>query len=235
MKASQRTSRRFATLITQGHIVPRKVLFLTPKLFFFPPLSWLLQGTEPKHWYTTQFFWPVQAGSAPGNWAAKRQKGGKSIPALFCEPNLSWQQNVPFVIKAAFLGQVISHCLSLEWTTALPLWLWIITRQMFCLHSIVLRWLRCWLVGPSIYFHFSLKWELTASALSSFCWVITCFCESYLSRYDLPQYGSRRKLISPSGLYDEYGEVVVDDDGSYYYSPQESDGEVKKTEVWGVH
>ena len=47
-----------------------------------------------------------------------------------------------------------------------------------------------------------------------------------LSRYDLPQYGSRRKLISPSGLYDEYGEVVVDDDGSYYYSPQESDGEV---------
>lgn len=53
--------------------------------------------------------------------------------------------------------------------------------------------------------------------------------EPYLSRYDLPQYGSRRKLISPSGLYDEYGEVVVDDDGSYYYSPQESDGEVKKT------
>lgn len=48
----------------------------------------------------------------------------------------------------------------------------------------------------------------------------------FLSRYDLPQYGSRRKLISPSGLYDEYGEVVVDDDGSYYYSPQESDGEV---------
>lgn len=47
-------------------------------------------------------------------------------------------------------------------------------------------------------------------------------------RYDLPQYGSRRKLLSPSGLYDEYGEVVVDDDGSYYYSPQESDGEVNR-------
>ena len=44
--------------------------------------------------------------------------------------------------------------------------------------------------------------------------------------YDLPQYGSRRKLISPAGLYDEYGEVVVDDDGSYYYSPQDSEGEV---------
>uniref|UniRef100_UPI003AAE6E9B protocadherin-15-like n=1 Tax=Centroberyx gerrardi TaxID=166262 RepID=UPI003AAE6E9B len=48
---------------------------------------------------------------------------------------------------------------------------------------------------------------------------------NYDHGYDLPQYGSRRKLISPTGLYDEYGEVVVDDDGSYYYSPQESEGE----------
>ncbi|XP_029312580.1 protocadherin-15-like [Cottoperca gobio] len=48
---------------------------------------------------------------------------------------------------------------------------------------------------------------------------------NYEHGYELPQYGSRRKLISPSGFYDEYGEVVVDDDGSYYYSPQESDGE----------
>ncbi|XP_041830365.1 protocadherin-15-like isoform X2 [Melanotaenia boesemani] len=48
---------------------------------------------------------------------------------------------------------------------------------------------------------------------------------NYDHGYELPQYGSRRKLISTSGLYDEYGEVVVDDDGSYYYSPQESDGE----------
>uniref|UniRef100_A0A672JCS5 Protocadherin-15 n=1 Tax=Salarias fasciatus TaxID=181472 RepID=A0A672JCS5_SALFA len=31
---------------------------------------------------------------------------------------------------------------------------------------------------------------------------------NYDHGYDLPQYGSRRKLISPSGLYDEYGEVV---------------------------
>lgn len=45
-------------------------------------------------------------------------------------------------------------------------------------------------------------------------------------RYDLPQYGSRRKLISPAGTYDEYGEVIVEDDGSYYYSPHESEGEV---------
>uniref|UniRef100_A0A665WB70 Protocadherin-15 n=1 Tax=Echeneis naucrates TaxID=173247 RepID=A0A665WB70_ECHNA len=45
--------------------------------------------------------------------------------------------------------------------------------------------------------------------------------------YELPQYGSRRKLISPSGLYDEYGEVVVDDDGSYYYSPQDRKRRVK--------
>uniref|UniRef100_A0A8C6P6A9 Protocadherin related 15 n=1 Tax=Nothobranchius furzeri TaxID=105023 RepID=A0A8C6P6A9_NOTFU len=43
----------------------------------------------------------------------------------------------------------------------------------------------------------------------------------------LPQYGSRRKLISPSGLYDEYGEVVVDDDGSYYYSPQDRKRRIK--------
>lgn len=46
-------------------------------------------------------------------------------------------------------------------------------------------------------------------------------------RYDLPQYGSRRKLISPAGTYDEYGEVIVEDDGSYYYSPHESEGEVE--------
>lgn len=59
---------------------------------------------------------------------------------------------------------------------------------------------------------------------------LLCVC-----RYELPQYGSRRKLISPSGLYDEYGEVVVDDDGSYYYSPQESDGEVTKTKLTGRH
>ncbi|KAL0984120.1 hypothetical protein UPYG_G00137380 [Umbra pygmaea] len=48
---------------------------------------------------------------------------------------------------------------------------------------------------------------------------------NYDHGYELPQYGSRRKLISPTGLYDEYGEVIVEDDGSYYYSPQESEGE----------
>lgn len=34
------------------------------------------------------------------------------------------------------------------------------------------------------------------------------------SRYDFPQYGSRRRLISP--MYDEYGEVIMEDDGYYY-------------------
>ncbi|KAK7919594.1 hypothetical protein WMY93_010878 [Mugilogobius chulae] len=48
---------------------------------------------------------------------------------------------------------------------------------------------------------------------------------NYDHGYELPQYGSRRKLISPTGPYDEYGEVIVDEDGSYYYSTQESDGE----------
>uniref|UniRef100_A0A8B9ED03 Protocadherin related 15 n=1 Tax=Anser cygnoides TaxID=8845 RepID=A0A8B9ED03_ANSCY len=31
---------------------------------------------------------------------------------------------------------------------------------------------------------------------------------SYEHGYELPQYGSRRRLLSPSGMYDEYGEVV---------------------------
>ncbi|XP_051968339.1 protocadherin-15b [Xyrauchen texanus] len=48
---------------------------------------------------------------------------------------------------------------------------------------------------------------------------------NYDHGYDLPQYGSRRKLISPIGMYDEYGEVIMEDDGSYYYSPHESVGE----------
>nr|XP_009304713.1 protocadherin-15 isoform X2 [Danio rerio] len=51
---------------------------------------------------------------------------------------------------------------------------------------------------------------------------------NYEHGYDLPQYGSRRKLISPSGMYDEYGEVIMEDDGSYYYSPHESEGEVAR-------
>ncbi|KAM9462144.1 protocadherin-15-like [Clarias gariepinus] len=49
---------------------------------------------------------------------------------------------------------------------------------------------------------------------------------NYDHGYDLPQYGSRRKLISQAGTYDEYGEVIVEDDGSYYYSPHESEGEL---------
>ncbi|KAA0725586.1 hypothetical protein E1301_Tti018724 [Triplophysa tibetana] len=49
---------------------------------------------------------------------------------------------------------------------------------------------------------------------------------NYDHGYDLPQYGSRRKLISPTGMYDEYGEVIMEEDGSYYYSPHESEGEV---------
>ncbi|XP_050980465.1 protocadherin-15b isoform X2 [Labeo rohita] len=51
---------------------------------------------------------------------------------------------------------------------------------------------------------------------------------NYDHGYDLPQYGSRRKLISPAGMYDEYGEVIMEDDGSYYYSPHESEGEVAR-------
>lgn len=43
--------------------------------------------------------------------------------------------------------------------------------------------------------------------------------DGVFARYELPQYGSRRRLLSPSGMYDEYGEVVVENDGGYYYSP----------------
>ncbi|XP_027133962.1 protocadherin-15 isoform X1 [Larimichthys crocea] len=38
---------------------------------------------------------------------------------------------------------------------------------------------------------------------------------NYDQGYDLPQYGSRRRLITP--MYDEYGEVIMDD--GYYYEP----------------
>ncbi|XP_010192641.1 PREDICTED: flocculation protein FLO11-like [Mesitornis unicolor] len=48
---------------------------------------------------------------------------------------------------------------------------------------------------------------------------------SYDHGYELPQYGSRRRLLSPSGMYDEYGEVVVEHDGGYYYSPHGSTAE----------
>uniref|UniRef100_A0A8C5MN76 Protocadherin-15 n=1 Tax=Leptobrachium leishanense TaxID=445787 RepID=A0A8C5MN76_9ANUR len=54
---------------------------------------------------------------------------------------------------------------------------------------------------------------------------------SYEHGYELPQYGSRRRLLSPSGMYEEYGEVVVENDGSYYYSPHgptaEGDGRTR--------
>uniref|UniRef100_A0A8C3ISV2 Protocadherin related 15 n=1 Tax=Chrysemys picta bellii TaxID=8478 RepID=A0A8C3ISV2_CHRPI len=48
---------------------------------------------------------------------------------------------------------------------------------------------------------------------------------SYEHGYELPQYGSRRRLLSPTGMYDEYGEVVVENDGNYYYSPHGSTAE----------
>ncbi|XP_060097225.1 protocadherin-15 isoform X2 [Heteronotia binoei] len=38
----------------------------------------------------------------------------------------------------------------------------------------------------------------------------------------------RRRLLSPSGMYDEYGEVVVEGDGGFYYSPQGPEAEWAK-------
>ncbi|XP_060097226.1 protocadherin-15 isoform X3 [Heteronotia binoei] len=51
---------------------------------------------------------------------------------------------------------------------------------------------------------------------------------SYEHGYELPQYGSRRRLLSPSGMYDEYGEVVVEGDGGFYYSPQGPEAERRR-------
>ncbi|XP_048125672.1 protocadherin-15a isoform X2 [Alosa alosa] len=35
----------------------------------------------------------------------------------------------------------------------------------------------------------------------------------YDQGYGIPRYGSRRKLLPPGGMYDEYGEVIMEDDG----------------------
>uniref|UniRef100_UPI003AACBB18 protocadherin-15-like isoform X2 n=1 Tax=Centroberyx gerrardi TaxID=166262 RepID=UPI003AACBB18 len=51
---------------------------------------------------------------------------------------------------------------------------------------------------------------------------------NYDQGYDLPQYGSRRKLIAP--MYDEYGEVIMEDDG-YYYSPHGEPGRKKRIKL----
>ncbi|KAF7247512.1 Protocadherin-15 [Varanus komodoensis] len=56
------------------------------------------------------------------------------------------------------------------------------------------------------------------SAMTSLMMGPGCFGSGQM--YELPQYGSRRRLLSPSGMYDEYGEMVVESDGGYYYSPQ---------------
>ncbi|XP_061491337.1 protocadherin-15 isoform X4 [Rhineura floridana] len=50
---------------------------------------------------------------------------------------------------------------------------------------------------------------------------------SYEHGYELPQYGSRHRLLSPSGMYDEYGEAVVESDSGYYYSPQGTTAEAE--------
>ncbi|XP_027548726.1 protocadherin-15 isoform X5 [Neopelma chrysocephalum] len=57
---------------------------------------------------------------------------------------------------------------------------------------------------------------------------------SYEHGYELPQYGSRRRLLSPAGMYDEYGEVVVESDGGYYYSPHGPAAEEGMSQVRGA-
>lgn len=73
------------------------------------------------------------------------------------------------------------------------------------------------------------------------CWLCGERCEHIWAppeelwcpcRYELPQYGSRRRLLSPSGMYDEYGEVVVESDGGYYYSPHGPAAEEVRNKLW---
>lgn len=49
------------------------------------------------------------------------------------------------------------------------------------------------------------------------CVFVISFSVPLFHRYDIPQYGSQRRLITP--VYDEYGEVIMEDDG-YYYGPR---------------
>ncbi|KAG5266991.1 hypothetical protein AALO_G00238570 [Alosa alosa] len=42
----------------------------------------------------------------------------------------------------------------------------------------------------------------------------------YDQGYGIPRYGSRRKLLPPGGMYDEYGEVIMEDDGYDEVMPQ---------------
>lgn len=87
-------------------------------------MSCLLQGTEPKH---TQHSFLANGGKQRSRATSNKGTKGKEIDSsVFREQNLSWQQNVPFVIKAALLRQVISRCLSLEQSTMLPCVLWLL-------------------------------------------------------------------------------------------------------------
>ncbi|KAM5140959.1 protocadherin-15 [Mantella aurantiaca] len=54
---------------------------------------------------------------------------------------------------------------------------------------------------------------------------------SYEHGYELPQYGSRRRLLSPSGMYEDYGEVVTENDGGYYYSTEGDIARKKKIKL----
>lgn len=92
-------------LIPLGHIVSRKILFdrhTTPKFLFyyyFPELIAAGHGVQALIRNTISFAWCRQQVQAALPEMGERQKWKESIP----EPNLSWQQNVPFVIKAAVL------------------------------------------------------------------------------------------------------------------------------------
>lgn len=158
----QRTSCRFLTLITLGHIVSRKAFkkmcvggVMTRSLF----LSCLLQGTEPRQWYTTQFFWPASRQQP-----TKRQNGGKSI-VVFSANKISPDSKM-FLLWSRQLCLGKSLAMAYHWSEpqCCPVWygswwLWISISQgrQLCLYNTFLSCLHFWLAIPQLQYIYLLS------------------------------------------------------------------------------
>lgn len=91
---------------------------------FFDPLallSCLLQGTEPKWWCTTQFFWPVQPGSAPGNGQKRETKGEEKLIPVFPANKMSPGNKMLLLwLSQLCLGKSLDTAYHWSETTVLP-------------------------------------------------------------------------------------------------------------------
>lgn len=82
MEGSQRTTSRFVTLITLGHIVSRKAF---EKICFLTHwLTELLAAGHRAQLVMHTVSWPVEPGSAPGNRQQKETKARKINSSVFC-------------------------------------------------------------------------------------------------------------------------------------------------------